>query len=200
MSTSRTGAVVRGVSGRAPGGSRTVPATTTAVTSVEAASAANTVGTPPAAASGGSARAPAAAPSGTDVCRTAIASPRRWWGNQVSTARPLAALTDAPEAPASASRTPAATGSSTRTAAPRAAAAPTSPTVITDRSPKRSAAIPHGTRVGISPADTAPTSRPTPARSRPKWSRSAGVTAAIPRKCVAVAAWASVPAASTTQR
>ena len=88
---------------------------------------------------GGRATAARAAPTGTDVCRTAMAVPRRSPGNQVSTARPLAAFTPAPDAPASASSAPAVTGSSTSAVAPSAPAAPTNPIVITPRSPNRSA-------------------------------------------------------------
>jgi hypothetical protein len=137
-------------------------------------------------------------PTGTDVWRTAIAMPRRSAGNQVRTARPLAALTLAPDAPASASSTPATTGSVVEEAAVSATAAPASPTAMTPRSPKRSVALPHAMSVPTRPTEMAPSSAPTPATLRPKCARSAGVTAESPRKYAAVAACAAVPTASTT--
>jgi hypothetical protein len=188
-----------------PGGSRTQRATASAVTTQVAASAVNTAGIPPKPATepwaiGGSATAASAAPIGTEVCRSAIARPRRPLGNQVSTARPLAAFTEAPEAPASSSSPPAAIGSVTSAAAPSAAPAPSSPTVITGRSPNRSAALPQAIRVATRPTEITPIRVPTPASESPKYARRSGATAASPRKYVAVAPCAALPTASTTHR
>ena len=60
--------------------------------------------TPNASATGGKTSAANATPSGCAVCRAPIAVPRSCAANQPSTTRPLAALTDAPPAPASTSR------------------------------------------------------------------------------------------------
>ena len=57
---------------------------------------------PAPAASGGSEKEAAAAPTGTAVCLSPSARPRSSRGNQWKTARPLAAMPLAPSAPANA--------------------------------------------------------------------------------------------------
>ena len=128
-------------------------------------------------------------PSGWAVCRAPMASPRSEASNQPRTSRPLAALTDAPPAPAQASSTPKPTGPRARddvtgvagvtawpdscAAAIRPPAAMASPAVITTRSPYRSAAAPHATRATITPASGAAASALAPVSDSPNcWRRS----------------------------
>ena len=116
---------------------------------------------PPAWFTTGSASAANAPPSGIAVCRTPSASPRWETENHCITARPLAALTLAPIAPATVSST---TSISNEPAQPAAAAStphPASPLASTSRSPIRSASSPHGSSVRIGPIQTVESASPT---------------------------------------
>lgn len=91
--------------------------------------------TPYAAASGGMDSAATPIPSGVEVCRMPIARPRSPAPNQPITSRPLAEYTEAPAAPARASRTPRVPMPSAVWATASRTAARPSPAEITTRSP-----------------------------------------------------------------
>ena len=136
---------------------------------------------PACAASAGRLAAAIMVPSGWAVCRAPMASPRSEASNQPRTSRPLAALTDAPPAPAQASSTPKPTGPAwpawpdSWAAAIRPPAAMASPAVITTRSPYRSAAAPHATRATITPASGAEASVLAPVSDSPNCWRRSGI-------------------------
>jgi hypothetical protein len=82
------------------------------------------------------------------------------------TARPLAAFTLAPASPVSA-RSGTRTATEGANAAPVSeAAAPPSPSATAGRSPRRSAAIPHGSSETVIPALALPSTTPTLAMPR----------------------------------
>lgn len=111
-----------------------------------------------------------------------MATPRCAPGNQLSTARPLAALTLAPDAPARNSQ-PASTPAWVATeAAASASPAPSRPADMTSRSPTRSVSRPQSSSVRTSPAVGAPSSAPNEATDSPWDNRSASATAASPWK------------------
>ena len=115
---------------------------------------------PSARATHGSEAAATVPPSGIAVCRIPRARPRSARPNQLITARPLAALTLAPKTPATASSPTSERKLPLQPRAASATAAPVSPATMTTRSPIRSATIPHGRRVSIIPALTAPSTTP----------------------------------------
>ncbi len=117
----------------------------------------------------GSAAAASMVPSGWAVCRAPMARPRSAAPNQPRTSRPLAALTEAPPAPAQPSRTPMPSVPDSRVAARRAPPAMASPAVMTSRSPYRSARAPQATSVTITPISGAATSVLAAASDSPSW-------------------------------
>ena len=115
---------------------------------------------PPAATSAGSATAPAKPPIGIAAWRIPSASPRSSAANQCITARPLAELTDAPNAPVTTSAATSATNWLTFAATASASAAPVRPITIASRSPIRSLIIPQASSVSVMPAFVAPSRMP----------------------------------------
>ena len=116
------------------------------------------------------------------------------------TTRPLAAFTDPAAAPAKNRKTPSPTGPGASAASTRNADDKATPTVITNRSPVRSAAAPHAISVSNRPAIGAETIRLAPSRLRSSWARSAGISIGIPYTDADVAAWANVPTARIVHR
>jgi hypothetical protein len=94
------------------------------------------------------------------------AKPRVSRGNQLVTARPVAVLMLAPNAPATASRTTSSAKLGAYADPASAALAPSSPTVPVTRSPTRSAAKPHGSSVSTAPTPEMPSMTPTSVRLR----------------------------------
>ena len=139
-------------------------------------------------------------PSGTAVCRTPRASPRSSAANQCMTARPLAELTLAPAPPARASRTMSERKSGAYAAPARKAAQAPRPSPSTTRSPKRSAAMPHGSMVRRAPTHSAASSTPIWPSDRPYSSRSVGTSTGSPIPNAEKLVCAMVPAARTAQR
>ena len=132
--------------------------------------------------SAGSAIAAMNPPSGIAVWRTPSASPRSAAGNQYMTARPLAAFTLAPAAPAipsSASSTPKRPACEAPTSA---VAQPPSPAASTSRSPTRSASSPHGNSVSKPPIQTLSITNPTSTRLSPNSCRICGASTGNPIK------------------
>jgi hypothetical protein len=125
-------------------------------------------------ASAGSSAAPTPPPSGTAVCRMLIASPRSRSPNQRITARPLEPFTLPPSRPTqhiaattrSSGGTACALGTIAATITASIAAVATRPVSSTRRSPKRSAAMPHGNSDSATPKPSAPSTRPSAALSR----------------------------------
>src|ERR1700761_4146790 len=140
------------------------------------------------AASGGSAAAASMVPSGWAVCRAPMARPRSEAPNQPSTSRPLAALTEAPPAPAQPSSTPRLTGLLALAAAIRQPPAMTSPAVMTIRSPYRSAAAPQATRATMIPMSGVVASVLAPVSDRPSWWRRSGTRYGSPYRNTQLAA------------
>ena len=182
IARSRSGGIdgVAGGAGRGP--SRSSAAPTTAVTKHERPSARRPQAVPPAATMCGSVSEAANPPIGTAVCRIPSASPRSLASNQCMTARPLADWTLAPESPASASSTASAPKLDAWAAASNAAPDPARPTPSTTRSPKRSAAMPHGMSDRTEPASELAISTPTCASESRCSSRRAGASTATPNQ------------------
>ena len=116
------------------------------------------------------------------------------------TARPLAALTLAPAAPARKRRTNSETNSVACAAPTSAAAQAPSPSASTSRSPRRSAKRPHGSSVNNEPSQNASRAKPTLTRLRSNSLRIAGASTGSPISTAANEVCAAVPAASTSQR
>ena len=129
-------------------------------------------------------------PSGVEVCRIPMASPRRCGGNHPITTRPLAALVLVEAAPARKRARPRRTGPPALAAATPRTAVATSPASRVSRSPRRSQSRPHATRVQAPPATGAAATRPASARLRSSRSTSDGIRKAGPVFMTADAAWA----------
>src|SRR5438270_564098 len=111
--------------------------------------------------------APSAPPIGIAVCRIPSARPSSPEGNQAMIARPLAAFTLAPSAPAAMSAATSEPSPPVSAAPPSATPAPTSPAAITQRSSNRSATRPHGRSVNSIPMPIAASTTPvSPSESR----------------------------------
>ena len=178
---------------------RTRPASA-AHTAAFTASATNAACTPPLATIAGRATAPAKPPIGIAACRIPSASPRSSGPNQCITARPLAELTDAPNAPVATSAATSAANPFTFAATASARADPVSPITIASRSPIRSLTIPQPSSVSVIPAFVAPRRRPISPMLRSYCARSAGVIALIPICTAERLVAESVPAARISQR
>ena len=123
--------------------------------------------------------AASATPSGWAVCRSPMARPRSFSGNQPSTTRPLAAFTDAPAAPAaphSSVMTIMAEPPEGRASATATISRPDrpSPATIVSRSPCRSTTAPHSTSVNSRPVLGAATMTPAWASDTPVSPRNTG--------------------------
>ena len=160
----------------------------------------NAASDPPASAIGGSASAPIRPPSGIAVCRTPSAKPRSSAPNQCMTARPLAELTALPAAPTRTRKTTSSSKLDAYAAPTRQAALATIPTVSASRSPKRSAASPHGRSVSVVPTHDAASSTPIWPSERSYSSRSCGTITGRPIPKAALLVAAAVPAARTAHR
>ncbi|KHJ72609.1 hypothetical protein QR64_10070 [Rhodococcus sp. Chr-9] len=152
--------------------------------------------------------APAATPSGTDICRMPIARPRWCGGNHPTTTRPLAELALTAPAPAHISNRPSSAAEVVRDrssevvalASPIETAAIPSPAASARRSPNRSAIAPHTTSVNTPPRIGAPARVPAWARVKPpSWFR-VGMRKATPLMTVAWEAWARTPRARISHR
>ena len=165
----------------AGGASRRPTAPATAVTRHAPASASSPASVPPTLTIGGRARAAAAPPSGRAVCRIPSANPRSEAENQPMTARPLAAFTLAPAAPATRRRITSAAYPLAKAAPASARLAATRPVARTERSPSRSVRRPHGSSVRTEPRLNAARTTPTSASVSPNSTRSAGARTGMPR-------------------
>ena len=116
------------------------------------------------------------------------------------TARPLEEFTLAPAAPASARNRSSAPKLSANAAPTMNAALAASPTVITIRSPKRSAARPHGSRASVVPTHSDASSTPISPSDSEYSSRSVGTRTGSPMTSAEMLAVENVPAARTAHR
>ena len=155
---------------------------------------------PPPLAIAGNVSAATKPPTGIAVCRTPSASPRSFGPNHCMTARPLAAFTLAPAAPARASSVPRTAALGANAAPATHPAQPARPAAMTSLSPNRSAASPQGRSVSVPPTQAAASRTPTPESESPYSSRSVGASTGRPTKRTAALAIAVEPAASTAQR
>lgn len=150
-------------------------------------------------ASCGTVTAASVTPSGCDICRMPIASPRRSFGNHPTTTRPLAAFVEALVMPPARNANPSSTGSPAASqAATTASVVSTRPPAMTTRSPNRSVIAPQAMSVRTMPKVGAAARTPATGRDVPRLSRwgmrSAGAdTTSVP------AAWAATPRASIVQ-
>src|SRR5699024_3472480 len=116
-----------GGAGGGAGGSVTTTRAATAETTAMTRGTAKAAANPYDCARSGKVMAATADPAGCDICRTPMASPRRWAGNQLTTSRPLAEFPEAVKAPVTSNRIASNVNDSTNSAAARASAAPTEP-------------------------------------------------------------------------
>lgn len=198
MRGSRSGRVTSTISGsRVAGEARMKAAAVIAPTMHAPPSARNAGFVPP---RRGRTTAPSAPPIGMAVCRIPSARPSSSEGNQPMIARPLAAFTLAPRAPAAASAPTSGPKEVVAAAPARAAPAPTRPTTMTQRSSNRSAASPHGRSVTSMPIPIAARTTPVSPSDSAYSDRIAGASAGSPTEAVAKLACATVPAARITHR
>ena len=151
------------------GGSTTTNHTSTADRRHRTAGSATAVAKSKWCASGGRVAAAMPTPTGWDVCRMPMASPRSRALNQPSTTRPLAAFTDAEAAPASSNPSPNSTNPGSARLTSSSTPVSASPATITTRSPNRSAAAPHAISASSRPSSGAEISTLAEVRDRP-WS------------------------------
>ena len=116
------------------------------------------------------------------------------------TARPLAALTLAPAAPARKISAISGQNPSAEPAATNAPAQKVSPVASTNRSPRRSASRPQGSSVSSVPIQRLSSTTPTCRRLSECSSRRAGASTGSPMITAENEVWAAVPAARTSQR
>ena len=183
-----------------PAGSRRSAAPARAAARQVPASAAKAQPSPALSASGGRVSAATSPPRGTFAWRIPSARPRSDGANQCITARPLAALTLAPSAPAATRRSTSCAKPEAIPTHPRAIAEVESPSGRTTRSPMRSVRRPHGKSVGVIPIPNAASVTPVSPRLRPNCCRNSGASTATLIAAAATVACAAVPTASTTQR
>ena len=150
--------------------------------------------------SSGSTSAEIRPPIGIAVCLMPSAKPRSLAGNHCMTARPLAALTLAPAAPARKISAISQSNPEAEPAATSATAQSVSPVPSTSRSPRRSASRPHGSSVTSVPIQRLSSTTPICTRLSEWASRSAGASTGRPMITAENEVWAAVPAASTSQR
>ena len=120
----------------------------------------NAADRPYACASSGIVMAATAAPTGCDICRIPMASPRRCGGNHPTTSRPLAEFPEAVAAPASSRNTAMAANESVNRIAVSARAADTDPETRTSFSLVRSTSQPHAMSAEAMPTDGIATRTP----------------------------------------
>lgn len=212
-----SGVVARGAAGcracgcaasAAAGGSRSQRHVSTAEPAHNSISVPYTAPKPACDASHGNSAAPTPPPIGTAVCRMLIASPRSRSPNQRITARPLDPFTLPPSSPTphiiatmcASGGTASGVGTIATAISASIAAVAISPVNSTRRSPKRSAAIPHGNSDSATPNPSAPSTRPSEPLSSRYALRIQTAVVGMPVAAAEKLMFAATPAASTSQR